>query len=241
MTENREEGALQTIARIYTDFPAKFGIPRQSGLVKELTGEIIFEPEFRRQEALTGIEEFSHLWILWEFSEAKKEKWSATVYPPRLGGREKRGVFATRSPFRPNPIGISCVRLEQVIKEGEDAPKLLVSGVDMLNGTPIYDIKPYLPYADAYPEARGGFGQEHRADGIAVDFPEELLERVPLSKRQAVLQVLAQDPRAAYNKKPDYLYGMEFAGFDIRFQVENDVLHVCEVIPTQNPDWQKIK
>lgn len=231
---------MRMIARICTDFPAKFGIPRQSGLVEELKGEIIFEPEFRRVEALLGIEEFSHLWLIWEFSEVKKEHWSATVYPPRLGGKEKRGVFATRSPFRPNGLGLSCVRLEEVIREGENAPKLIVSGVDMLDGTPIYDIKPYLPYADAHPEAKGGFGQAHREDGIEVIFPDELLSLLPINKRKAVYGVLAQDPRAAYNKQPDYVYGMEFAGFDIRFTVEENVLRVCDVICIGS-DFEKIK
>jgi len=232
---------MRMIARIRTDFPSKFGIPRQSGLVEELKGEIVFEPEFRREEALLGIEEYSHLWLIWEFSEAKKENWSATVYPPRLGGKEKRGVFATRSPFRPNALGLSCVKLEAVIREGENAPKLVVSGVDMLDGTPIYDIKPYLPYADAHPEARGGFGQEHRADRIEVVFSEELLNLLPPEKQRAVYGVLAQDPRAAYNKQPDYVYGMEFAGFDIRFTVKDGVLRVCDVIPVGDGNFEKVK
>lgn len=234
-------GELVIIARIHTEFPTKFGIPRQSGLVRELRGEIVFEPEFRRAEALLGIEEFSHLWLLWEFSEARKENWSATVCPPRLGGKEKRGVFATRSPFRPNAIGLSCVKLEQVFYETEDGPKLIVSGADLMDGTPIYDIKPYLPYADAYPDASGGFGQMHSKDQIRVDFPEELLQRLPRARRDAVLGVLGQDPRAAYNKQPDYVYGMEFAGYDIRFTVKDDVLEVCDVIVTEGRDWEKIK
>ena len=204
-------------------------------------GEIIFEPEFRRPEALLGIEEFSHLWLLWEFSAAKRENWSATVCPPRLGGREKRGVFATRSPFRPNPIGLSCVKLEKVIWDGEDAPRILVSGVDMLDQTPIYDIKPYLPYADAHPQALGGFGQAHSEDEIRVDFPEELLERLPLDKRESALKVLAQDPRAAYNKQPDYVYGMEFAGYDIRFTVQDAVLQVCDVVKVLADGFTKVK
>lgn len=232
---------MRVIAKIHTDFPSKFGIPRQSGLVRELRGEIIFEPEFRRAEALYGIEEFSHLWLIWEFSQAKRDNWSATVYPPRLGGKEKRGVFATRSPFRPNAIGLSCVRLEEVIRTGQDAPKLIVSGVDMLDGTPIYDIKPYLPYADAYPHAQGGFGQEHREDGIEVVFPEELLQKLPKEKRQAAFQVLAQDPRAAYHKQPDYVYGMAFAGYDIRFRVEEGILTVCDVICVDADGFEKIK
>lgn len=232
---------LQIIARIHTDFPTKFGIPRQSGLVEELMGEILFEPPYRREDALLGIEEFSHLWLLWEFSKAEREGWSATVCPPRLGGRQKRGVFATRSPFRPNPIGLSCVKLERVIREGERAPRLLVSGVDLMDGTPIYDIKPYLPYADARPQASGGFGQAHKDDGIPVVFAQELLNRLPQEKRDAVLHVLQQDPRAAYNKQPDYVYGMAFAGFDIRFTVAEGVLTVCDVIDTREGKWEKVK
>lgn len=232
---------MQVIAKIHTDFPTKFGIPRQSGLVSELVGEIVFEPEYRRAEALLGIEEFSHLWLLWEFSQAKRENWSATVYPPRLGGKEKRGVFATRSPFRPNSIGLSCVKLERVVWESEVGPKLIVSGADLMDGTPIYDIKPYLPYADAHPDALGGFGEAHKEDRIQVVFPEVFLNRLPENKRQAVLRVLEQDPRAAYNKQPDYVYGMEFAGYDIRFRVQDNVLTVCDVITTSNGNWEKIK
>lgn len=241
MNRGQEERTMRVIARIHTDFPAKFGIPRQSGLVPELQGEILFEPEYRKAEALLGIEEFSHLWLLWEFSEAKREGWSATVCPPRLGGREKRGVFATRSPFRPNSIGLSCVRLEEVVLEGEEAPKLLVSGVDLMDGTPIYDIKPYLPYADAHPEAAGGFGEAHSEDGIEVVFPEDLLSKLPEDKREAALHVLQQDPRAAYHKQPDYCYGMEFAGYDIRFTVENATLTVRDIIVTEGEDWERIK
>lgn len=237
----RDHGKLKIIARIHTDFPEKFGIPRQSGLVPQLSGEIVFEPEFRRKEALMGIEEFSHLWLLWGFSEVKKENWSAVVCPPRLGGKVKRGVFATRAPYRPNAIGLSCVKLERVITESEQGAKLVVSGVDMMDGTPVYDIKPYLPYADSYPGARGGFGQEHSGDGIEVEFPDGLLERIPKDKREAVLQVLAQDPRAAYNKQPDYVYGMQFADYDIRFTVENDLLRVQDVVDGKGNKWKKIK
>lgn len=222
---------LEIIATIHTDFATKFGVPRQSGLVEELRGEIVFEPEYRRVEALMGLEEFSHLWLLWDFSEVKRENWSATVCPPKLGGKEKRGVFATRSPFRPNPIGLSCVRIEEIVREGEEAPKIIVSGADLMNGTPIYDIKPYLPYADARPQARGGFGQEHREDGIRVLFPRELLMRLPEEKRGAAVGVLKQDPRAAYNKQPSYVYGMAFAGWDIRFTVEEGLLTVRDVVP----------
>ncbi|MCM1567815.1 MAG: tRNA (N6-threonylcarbamoyladenosine(37)-N6)-methyltransferase TrmO [Roseburia sp.] len=236
-----EQRTLRVIARIHTDFPTKFGIPRQSGLVPQLYGEIVFEPEFRQKEALTGIEEFSHLWLLWGFSEAKKAHWSATVCPPRLGGKIRKGVFATRSPFRPNSIGLSCVRLERVETEGEQGVRLIVSGADLMDGTPIYDIKPYLPYTDAHPEACGGFGQEHSRDAITVDFPAELLERIARDKQEAVVQVLAQDPRAAYNKQPDYVYGMQFGDYDIRFTIEEQVLRVQEVVDRRWDAWRKIK
>ena len=226
---------LKVIAHIHTDFATKFGVPRQSGLVEELIGEIVFEPEFRRPEALIGMEEYSHLWLLWDFSEVKKENWSATVYPPRLGGKEKRGVFATRSPFRPNPIGLSCVRLVSVQWEGENAPILKVAGADLMDGTPIYDIKPYLPYADSVPQAKGGFGQEHHEDQIRVEFPNDLLEILPEEKRAAAIGVLRQDPRAAYNKQPDYVYGMAFAGWDIRFTVTEGTLTVTDVVK----NWEK--
>ncbi len=227
-----EEGrTLKVIARIHTDFPTKFGIPRQSGLVGELVGEVTFEPTYRQPEALMGLEEYSHLWLLWDFSQVQREGWTATVHPPRLGGKEKRGVFATRSPFRPNPIGLSCVKLLKVITEGEDAPKLLVAGADLMDGTPIYDIKPYLPYADCIVDARGGFGEAHKKDQIQVDFPEELLERIPEDKREAAMAVLSQDPRAAYHKQEDYVYGMSFAGWDLRFTVADEVLKVVDVVP----------
>lgn len=227
-----EEGrTLKVIARIHTDFPTKFGIPRQSGLVEELVGEVTFEPTYRQPEALMGLEEYSHLWLLWDFSQVQREGWTATVHPPRLGGKEKRGVFATRSPFRPNPIGLSCVKLLKVITEGEDAPKLLVAGADLMDGTPIYDIKPYLPYADCIVDARGGFGEAHKKDQIQVDFPEELLERIPEDKREAAMAVLSQDPRAAYHKQEDYVYGMSFAGWDLRFTVADEVLKVVDVVP----------
>ncbi|MCI7322302.1 MAG: tRNA (N6-threonylcarbamoyladenosine(37)-N6)-methyltransferase TrmO [Lachnospiraceae bacterium] len=230
---------MEYIAHIHTQFPEKFGIPRQSGLVDAM-GEIVFEPKFRNPDAVKGIEEFSHLWLLWDFSKAHQEEFHATVAPPRLGGRERRGVFATRSPFRPNGIGLSCVKLTGVCLEESRGPVLTVSGVDLLDGTPIYDIKPYLPYADAHPEARGGFGQEHKDAGIPVVFPEELLTELPEELRGTVMDVLAQDPRAAYNKKPDYVYGMAFAGYDIRFVVSEGVLNVCGV-QKRNGDWKTVK
>lgn len=232
---------LNVIARIHTDFTTKFGIPRQSGLVPELMGEIVFEPEYRQKEALMGIEEYSHLWLLWEFSEAKREHWSATVCPPRLGGKVRKGVFATRSPFRPNSIGLSCVRLERVEEDENKGLKLIVSGADLMDGTPIFDIKPYLPYCDAHPEALGSFGQEHKDERITVEFSKELLERLPKGKQNAALEVLRQDPRAAYQKQPDYVYGMDFAGYDIRFRVRENVLRVVDVVKTNDLGFRRVK
>ena len=198
-----------TIARIHTEFPEKFGIPRQSGLVPELRARIVFEPEFRNPDALRGIEEYSHLWLLWNFSKAKQQGFVPMVCPPRLGGKEKRGVFATRSPFRPNSIGLSSVVLEEVQIDEKLGPVLIVSGADLMDQTPILDIKPYLPYTDSHPEAKGSFAEAHKEDQIQVIFPEELQQLLPERFRSAALQVLKQDPRAAYNKKPDYVYGME--------------------------------
>ncbi len=222
---------LTVIATIHTEFPDKFGIPRQSGLVPSLRGEIIFEPEFRNPDGIKGLEEFSHIWLLWEFSKAKRENFGLTVTPPRLGGKIKKGVFATRAPYRPNPIGLSSVKLEEIHMDEKLGPVLVVSGADLLDGTPIYDIKPYLPYADCHNDAVGSFGEAHKEDCIAVVFPEELLHRLPEHLRKSVQDVLGQDPRAAYNKKPDYVYGMSFGGYDVRFVVEKDVLTVKDVVP----------
>ncbi len=230
-----------TIAHIHTPFPEKFGIPRQSGLAAAATGMIVMEPEFRNPDAFRGIEEFSHLWLLWEFSEAKQESFHATVAPPRLGGKERRGVFATRSPFRPNSIGLSCVKLEEFRVDDRLGPVLDVSGMDLLDGTPIYDIKPYLPYTDAHPEAAGGFADAHAGDQLHVEFPEELMKELPGELRDAAIDVLAQDPRAAYNKKPDYVYGMAFDAYDIRFVVQEDCLIVQEVRPRKKGDFDKVK
>ena len=219
---------LKVIARIHTDFPTKFGIPRQSGLA-DTHGFIVFEPEFRNPDSIRGIEEYSRLWLLWEFSENIREKWSPTVRPPRLGGNRRVGVFATRSPFRPNPIGLSCVELERVDIDADKGPILFIKGADLMDGTPIYDIKPYLPYVDAHPKAKGGFAQHARDYGLAVEFPEELLDRVPEGKREAIKQVLSQDPRPSYQDDPGRMYGMEYAGLEIRFQVEEGKLIVREV------------
>lgn len=237
----KNEKGLVVVAKIHTEFTDKFGIPRQSGLVSSLRGEIIFEPEFRSMDAVRGLEEFSHIWLLWEFSKAKRETYSLTVTPPRLGGKERKGVFATRAPFRPNSIGLSSVKLERIYLDETRGPVLVVSGADLLDGTPIYDIKPYLPYTDAHPEAKGSFAEEHKEDRIEVIFPEKLLEILPEDLRVRAKEVLAQDPRAAYNKKPDYIYGMSFAGYDIRFVADEDRLVVKEVVKLSEEDYKKVK
>lgn len=221
---------MKIIAHIRTDFPEKFGIPRQSGLVEELTGRIIFEPEYRTPEAFRGLEGFSHIWILWKFSEAKRKTWAATVKPPRLGGNQRMGVFATRSPYRPNDIGLSSVRLAEIEWNEEFGPVLHVAGVDLLDRTPIYDIKPYLPYTDSHPDAVAGFAGDVYDYALEVIFPEPLLSVIPVSKQQAILEVLRQDPRPAYQDDPDRKYGVAFAGFDVRFHVSAGVLTVCEVV-----------
>ena len=224
------QSTIRVIAHIRTDFPTKFGIPRQSSLVDELTGEIVFEPEYRQIEAFRGIEEYSHLWLLWEFSEAKREHWSATVKPPRLGGRTRMGVFATRSPFRPNPIGLSCVRLIGLRQDETYGPVLMVAGVDLMDGTPIYDVKPYLPYVDAHPDAVGGFGDRVKDHALDVDFPVELLERLPEEKRAGAVAFLQQDPRPAVHRDPGRVYKIAYAGCDIHFTVCDTVLTVTDVI-----------
>ena len=220
---------MNRIAHIYTDFPEKFGIPRQSGVVDALAGKIIFEPEYRTPEAFRGLDGFSHIWILWEFSEAKREKWVATVKPPRLGGNQRMGVFATRSPFRPNPIGLSSVKLERIEMTQADGPVLYVSGIDMMDGTPIYDIKPYLPYTDSHPDARAGFAADVYAYALTVTFPEDLLNRIREEKREGLLALLRQDPRPAYQNDPNRVYGVAYAGYNIRFTVHEDSLVVCGV------------
>lgn len=220
---------MKIIAHIETDFPDKFGIPRQSGLVRELTGKITFEPKYRNPEAVRGLEEFSHIWLLWKFSESKKEHWSATVKPPRLGGKKRVGVFATRSPFRPNDIGLSCVCLEKVEISEKEGPVLYVSGIDLMDGTPIYDIKPYIPLSDCHPDASEGYTRETKEHRLFVEFPPELLGRYPEDKRRAVIGILAQDPRPTYFQDPDRIYGVSFAGYDVKFKVDGDVLIVCDV------------
>lgn len=220
---------LEVIARIHTDFPTKFGVPRQSGLVDALKGRVVFEPPYRNPDALRGLEGFSHIWLIWEFSQARREHWSATVRPPRLGGNTRMGVFATRSPFRPNPVGLSCVRLERIEWDSPEGPVLCVAGADMVDGTPIYDVKPYLPFVDCHPEATGGFADPVREKALRVEFPPELLARLPEDAREAMCAVLAQDPRPSYQSDPNRLYGVPFAGWDVRFTVEDGVLRVREV------------
>ena len=224
-----EQINITPIARMKSDFATKFGIPRQSGLVEELRSTIVFEPEFRNADALRGIEGFSHLWIIWQFSEAVRTEWSPTVRPPRLGGNTRMGVFATRSPFRPNNLGLSCVRLLGVEETEEFGTILHVGGADLMNGTPIFDIKPYIPYADCQIEATGGFTDTAGEFLLDVHFPEELLAQLPASKRDAAIQVLSHDPRPSYQRKPGRIYGLTFAGFDIRFTVEETTLSVVSV------------
>ena len=219
---------MKVIARIRIDMPEKFGIPRQSGLAPHLRGRIIFEEPYRSAEALRGIEGFEYLWLLWFFSETQRETWSPTVRPPRLGGNTRLGVFATRSPFRPNPIGLSSVRLEGIERDPISGITLVVSGADLMDGTPILDIKPYIPYTDAHPDAAGGFAAEPDKT-LAVVFPPELLCQIPERQRDALLEILAQDPRPHYQQDPEHIYGLYFAGYNIRFCVDGDVLAVRSV------------
>ncbi len=220
---------LRPIARIRSDFPQKFGVPRQSGLVEALEARIVFEPEFHRPEALRGLEGFSHLWLIWAFSHNAGAGWSPTVRPPRLGGNRRLGVFATRSPFRPNPLGLSCVRLSGIDWETPEGPVLRVAGADLVDGTPIFDLKPYLPYADCKPEALGGFAPA--ADALLeVEVPPELLVQVPEGKRAALLGALAQDPRPPYQEDPARVYGLTFAGLEVKFRVEKHRLTVTEIV-----------
>lgn len=225
---------MNIIAHIYTDMPAKFGVPRQSGLVPELKGKIVFEEEYRVRNAFKGLESFSYIWVLWQFSEVPKlsereEYWSPSVKPPRLGGRTKMGVFATRSPFRPNRIGLSSVKLDSIEYHKELGPVLHVSGIDMLNETPVYDIKPYLSYVDSHPDAKDGFAERTADYKLEVVFPNQWLCMIPKEKREGIFGVLSQDPRPAYHSCPERIYGVEYAGFDVRFTVNQGVLTVCEV------------
>lgn len=223
-----QELVITPIATIRTEFSSKFGIPRQAGLAEELRGTIVFEPDFRVDEALRGLEGFSHIWLIWGFSENREHGWTPTVRPPRLGGNVRMGVFATRSPFRPNGLGLSCVRLIGMQKEDRLGTTLTVAGADLMDGTPIYDIKPYLPYADCRPEAAGGFASEV-PERLEILIPPELKEKIPEEKRAALAEVLAQDPRPRYQEDPERIYGMSFAGLEIHFRVENDRLTVVEI------------
>lgn len=220
---------IRPIARMKSDFSTKFGIPRQSGLVQELRSTVIFEPEFRNPDALRGIEDFSHLWLIWQFSEAVREDWTPTVRPPRLGGNTRMGVFATRSPFRPNSLGLSCVTLLGVEQTQDNGTVLHVGGADLMDGTPIFDIKPYIPYSDSHPQAAGGFTDTAGDFLLQVVFPDELLAKLPGDKQQAAIGVLSHDPRPSYQRSPERVYGIAFAGFDIRFSVKENTLTVLTV------------
>ena len=221
---------MKIIAHIRSDFTTKFGIPRQSGLVDSLKARIVFEPEYRVAEAFRGLEGYSHIWLIWKFSEAVREDWSPTVRPPRLGGNTRMGVFASRSPFRPNPLGLSSVKLERIELDSPEGPVLHISGADLMDGTPIYDIKPYLPYVDCHTEATGGFALQTKEGVIEVNCPSELLERLPEDRREALLDVLAQDPRPAYQSDAGRVYGMEFAGFEIKFRADDRFLTVEDIV-----------
>ena len=220
---------MQIIARMKSDFPTKFGIPRQSGLVDALRSTIVFEPEYRNADALRGLEDFSHLWIIWQFSEAVREHWSPTVRPPRLGGNARLGVFSTRSPFRPNALGLSSVRILGLERTAECGTVIHVAGADLMDGTPILDIKPYIPYADCHADAKGGFADQAEDYLLQVEFPTELQNQIPEIKRQALLGILSHDPRPSYHQDTERIYGLEFAGFNIRFQVQDDILTVVSV------------
>lgn len=222
---------MEIIAHIYTDFPEKFGIPRQSGLIEELKGDIIFEPKYRNPDAVKGLETYDYIWLLWEFEGIRRDNWSATVKPPRLGGNTHMGVFATRSPFRPNPIGLSCVKLDGVELSQNQGPIIHVSGIDLRDKTPIYDIKPYLTYSECHPNASYGFASEVKSYSLDVVFPEHLLNKYPTDKRNAIIEVLKQDPRPAYHNDFERQYGVSFAGYDVRFTVQDNTLTVREVVP----------
>ncbi len=220
---------IHPIAVMRSDFPTKFGIPRQSGLAENLRSTIVFEPKYRNADALRGLEDFSHLWIIWQFSEAVRTEWTPTVRPPRLGGNTRMGVFATRSPFRPNSLGLSCVKIIGLEHTPDNGTVIHVAGADLMDGTPIFDIKPYIPYADCHPDALGGFTSTAGDFLLTVDFPAHLLNILPQNKQAAAIEVLSHDPRPSYQNSPDRVYGLSFAGFDIRFTVEDKTLRVVEV------------
>ncbi|MBO5869408.1 MAG: tRNA (N6-threonylcarbamoyladenosine(37)-N6)-methyltransferase TrmO [Clostridia bacterium] len=222
------EYTIKPIAYIRNDLTTKFGVPRQSGLAKSLKSEIVFEPEYRIHDALRGLNDFSHIWLIWGFSEARREDWSPTVRPPRLGGNTRVGVFASRSPYRPNSLALSCVELVEIVEDSEKGDILVVSGADIMNGTPIYDIKPYLPYADSIPEATGGFAPDG-GKTLTVATDEEILNKLPESKRKSLIEILERDPRPQYHDDPARVYGMEYGGFEIKFSVNDEVLTVLSV------------
>ena len=221
---------IEPIAYMRSDFPTKFGIPRQSGLAKSLQSTIVFEPKYRNANALRGLEDFSHLWIIWQFSEAVRTDWTPTVRPPRLGGNARMGVFATRSPFRPNALGLSCVEIVGLEQTAENGTVIHVAGADLMDSTPIIDIKPYIPYSDAHPDALGGFTDTAEDFILSVDFPNHLLQLLPETKRQAAIEILSHDPRPSYQHNAERVYGLPFAGFDIRFTVKEKTLYVKEII-----------
>lgn len=221
--------SMRVIARIHSDFSSKFGVPRQSGLVDALESTVVFEPEFRNADALRGLEGFSHLWLVWVFDQAIRETWSPTVRPPRLGGNQRMGVFATRSPFRPNPIALSCVRLAGIQQTAEVGTVLKIRGADLMDGTPILDIKPYIPYADSHPDAAGGFASAPAGETLDVTIPPDLLKLVPENRREALRGVLAQDPRPHYQDDPDRVYGFGFAGMEVKFSVDGTQLIVKDI------------
>ena len=225
-----QEFSMNVIARIHSDFATKFGVPRQSGLVEALESTIVFEPEYRNPEALRGLEGFSHLWLVWVFDQAVRKEWSPTVRPPRLGGNVRMGVFATRSPFRPNPIALSCVKLAGIEQTADRGTILRVRGADLMDGTPILDIKPYIPYADAHPEALGGFAAVPAGETLEVLIPPDMLEKIPPERREALRGVLAQDPRPHYQNDPGRIYGFGFAGMQVKFSVEGTCLTVREIL-----------
>ena len=226
-----QEFSMQVIARIHTDFATKFGVPRQSGLVDALEATIVFEPPYRNADALRGLEGFSHLWLVWVFDQAIRKEWSPTVRPPRLGGNARMGVFATRSPFRPNPIALSAVKLDHVELTADLGPVIYIRGADLMDGTPILDIKPYIPYADCHPDALGGFAAAPAGETLDVTIPEHLLERLPADRREALRGVLAQDPRPHYQTDPERVYGFGFAGMEVKFSVDGTYLTVVDICP----------
>ena len=225
-----QEFPMRVIARVRSDFSTKFGVPRQSGLVDALEATVVFEPEYRNADALRGLEGFSHLWLVWVFDQAVRKDWSPTVRPPRLGGNQRMGVFATRSPFRPNPIALSAVKLAGVEQTPDSGTVLRIRGADLMDGTPILDIKPYLPYADCHPEASGGFAAVPAGETLEVVIPPELLPRIPADRVEALRGVLAQDPRPHYQNDPERVYGFGFAEMEVRFSVDGDRLTVREIL-----------